>query len=158
MATVKLPKTYLADTFLIVDDEPEHIEWLYNFILGKSIKIDIAHNVEEAINLASEYQYRAYIVDLNIPMGNWTPNLFGVNDVYEKYKGFYVLKYIRSQGNLGRNVSAYSSHHNQQIIAETKQLYCGYSSKDKVQEFKREILNIISTPIGPHEILKSTMG
>lgn len=156
MATIELPKKLLDDTILILDDEPEHIQWLCDYIRAKGMKIDLKNSVEDAILAANEAQYRAYIVDLNIPMGNWVPVFPTPSDVYEKYKGFYVIKYIRSQGNLGKNVSAYSAHYNEQIVAETKTLYCEYTSKDRVQDFKKDITTIISTPIEPHGIIKST--
>lgn len=156
MATVELPQKLLDDTILIVDDEPEHIQWLFDYIEAKGMKIHVMNNVEDAINAANRAQYRAYVIDLNIPMGNWTPTFLVPNDVYDKYKGFYVIKYVRTQGNLGKNVSAYSAHYNEQIIAETKTLYCEYTSKDRVQDFKKEIANIIATPIDSYGVIKST--
>lgn len=110
MATLKLPKTLLSTTILVVDDEPEHIQWLLDYIEAKGMKTQLACSVGEAVALAEKNQYRGYIVDLNIPLGNWTSVFKSTSDIYEKYKGFLVIKYVRTQGNLGQNVTAYSAH------------------------------------------------
>jgi CheY-like chemotaxis protein len=155
MATINLPKVLLSTTILVVDDEPEHIQWLLDFIEGKGMKTQVACSVNDAVAAASENQYRGYIVDLNIPMGAWVPTFQISNGIYEKYKGFYVLKYVRTQGNLGTNVTAYSAHYNEQILAEAKNLYCEYTTKGRVKDFKVEVGKLINTPIPCHGIIRS---
>lgn len=155
MATVNLPQTLLPQTILVVDDEPEHIQWLLDYIDAKGMETQLACSVGEAVALVEKNQYHGYIIDLNIPMGDWTPTFKTPNDVYEKYKGFFVIKYVRTQGNLGQNVTAYSAHYNEQIIGEAKTLYCEYTAKGRVKEFKAEVEKLISTPLPQHGVIKS---
>ena len=89
-------------------------------------------------------------------MGNWTPVFKSTGDIYEKYKGFLVIKYVRTQGNLGQNVTAYSAHYNEQITSEAKTLYCEYTTKGRVKEFKAEVEKLINTPLASHGVIKST--
>lgn len=156
MATINLPQTLLPTTILIVDDEPEHIQWLLDYIEAKGMKTQLACSVGEAVAFAEKNQYRGYIVDLNIPMGNWTSIFNKSSDVYEKYKGFLVVKYVRTQGVLGQNVTAYSAHYNEQITGEAKTLYCEYTAKGRVKEFKAEVEKLINTPLASHGVIKST--
>ena len=156
MATLKLPETLLSTTLLVVDDEPEHIQWLLDYIEAKGMKTQLACSVGEAVALAEKNQYRGYIVDLNIPLGNWTSVFKSTSDIYEKYKGFLVIKYVRTQGNLGQNVTAYSAHYNEQITGEAKTLYCEYTTKGRVKEFKSEVEKLINTPLPSHGVIKST--
>jgi len=156
MATVNLPKTLLSTTILVVDDEPEHIQWLLDYVEAKGMKTQLACNVSEAVAFAEKNQYRGYIIDLNIPMGDWVPTFKTPSDVYEKYKGFLVIKYVRTQGNLGQNVTAYSAHYNEQITGEAKTLYCEYTTKGRVKDFKAEVDKLINTPLANHGVIKST--
>lgn len=158
MATVNLPKILLQTTIMVVDDEPEHIQWLLDYIEAKGMKTQLACNVAEAVALAERNQYRGYIVDLNIPMGNWISTFKTPSDVYEKYRGFLVIKYVRTQGNLGQNVTAYSAHYNEQITGEAKTLYCEYTTKGRVKEFKAEVDKLINTPLASHGVIKSTVA
>ncbi len=120
------------------------------------MKTQLACNVGEAVKFAESNQYRGYIVDLNIPMGDWIPTFKTTNDVYEKYRGFLLIKYVRTQGNLGRNVMAYSAHYNEQITGEARTLYCEYTAKGRVKEFKTEVEKLIDTPLESHGVIKST--
>lgn len=156
MATIKLPKQLKSDTILIVDDEPEHIEWLLDYIVAKGLKTIVVNNVSEAITAASDAQFRGYIVDLNIPMGTWSPTFSVPNDTYEKYKGLFVIKYIRTQGNMGKNVIAYSAHINDLIASEIKLLYCEYIAKGRAKEFKLGVQELLSAPLGSTATLSST--
>lgn len=156
MEPIDLPNKLLSTTILVVDDEPEHIQWLLDFIQAKGMQTQVVCSVADAIAAAAENQYRGYVVDLNIPMGSWTPTFQIQNDLYEKYKGFYVLKYVRTQGNLGKNVTAYSAHYNEAIIKEIGVLYCEYTSKERARDFKAIIEIFINKELEAHGIIKST--
>ncbi|MGC4244340.1 MAG: hypothetical protein QM686_19300, partial [Herbaspirillum sp.] len=54
------------------------------------------------------------------------------------------------------NVTAYSAHYNEQITGEVKTLYCEYTAKGRVKEFKKEVDKLINTRLGEHGIIKST--
>jgi CheY-like chemotaxis protein len=155
MANITLPTILLADTVLVIDDEPEHIQWLLDFIQSRGLKTQIATTVKEAIDFVEKYQFRGYIVDLNIPMGGWAPVFASPGPVYDKYMGFYVIKYVRTQGNKGRNVMAYSAHSNEQIISETDNLYCESTTKGRAKDLKDSINALLSFPLDAGSVLGS---
>jgi len=156
MAPINLPSSLHSDTILVVDDEPEHIEWLIDYIEARGLKTIVVNNVSQAIAAASSSQFRGYIVDLNIPMGDWVPTFAIPNDTYEKYRGLLVIKYVRTQGNKGRNVIAYSAHINDLINAEIKVLYSEYIAKGRAKEFKIGVEEMLTKSLGAKSALKST--
>src|ERR1051326_4871217 len=108
---MKIPTVYDEKKILLVDDEPEHLDWLVDYIDSKGFKTTIVTNVKEAIEAAERVSYRAFIIDLNIPFGGWTPpNNFQVGATYDEYHGLHILKFVRTQGNAGVRVLAYLAH------------------------------------------------
>lgn len=134
-----IPKARSNDQFLIVDDEPEHIYWLLDYIEAKGFSTTLATNAEEAISHANSKIFRGYVIDLNIPLGSWEPNIGSPNPTYDKYIGLYIAKYIRTQGAPGRSVIAYSAHSNNEIKTEIELLYIEYVAKGRAAEFKSAI-------------------
>jgi CheY-like chemotaxis protein len=156
MGTLKLPNKYDPTRLLLVDDEPEYIYWLIDYIKAKGLEVTLATNVAEAIAAADETQFRGYIIDLNIPIGAWKPAFSVPEELYEKYKGFYAIKYVRTQGNIGKNVIAYSAHYNGEIKSEIGTLYCDYIAKGRAEEFKTGINEILTCPLPEKLQLGST--
>jgi len=144
MATLKVPRSYSASRILLVDDEPEHLDWLVDYLKAKGYETTITTSVRDSINAIEKTTYRAYLVDLNIPFGGWTPTVDVTAPAYADYHGLYVLKLVRSQGNAGPRVVAYSAHSNEQILAEIKRLYCKYVLKGRPRELKEEIEKLLS--------------
>jgi len=153
---VAIPSVLEKSTILVIDDEPEYIEWLIDYLHTKNFKTIVAKNAADAIEKANKYQFRGYIIDLNIPMGNWQPPFKSPAPVYDKYLGLYVIKYIRTQGNKGKNVVAYSAHNNEQITSEIKTLYCEYIAKGNAKAFKLGVDEILKQPFGPTSQIKKT--
>lgn len=147
MGPIILPKKTNNETILVVDDEPEHIEWLIDYIDNNKLHTLVANNVAEAIEAVNEFKFLGYIVDLNIPMGGWQSVFPAPSPTYDKYMGFYVLKYVRTQGNDGKKVMAYSAHNNEQISSEIRTLYCQYIAKGRVKEFKFGVKGILGLPL-----------
>lgn len=139
MAHLKIPQGYDKTKVLLVDDEPEHLEWLIDYLKGKGYTSVVTTNVRDALNAIESTTFRAYVIDLNIPFGGWVPRLGARSGAFTDYHGLYVLQLVRSQGNDGTRVLAYSAHSNEQIEAEIKRLYCTYIVKGRPREFKKEI-------------------
>ncbi|MFV3403274.1 response regulator [Pseudomonas sp. NY15463] len=139
-----IPTKTSNNEIFILDDEPEHIEWLVEYLEAKGLSVTLATNAEEAIELVNINFYKGYILDLNIPLGTWQPNMQKTNTTYEKYKGLYIAKYIRSQGVASRNVIAYSAHTNTEIKTEADLLYIEFVAKGRAYEFKQAIKSMIS--------------
>lgn len=129
---------YKENSVLIIDDEPEYLDWLHDYLNSKGLSVEIAESVGDAVRLANAATYRLYLVDLNIPAGNWV-NPKGAPELYSQYKGFHVIRYVRNQTQSGRRVIAYSAHENVDIHAAVKNLYCQYVVKGRARDIKMEI-------------------
>lgn len=150
MANLTIPSSYESKSILIADDEPEHIEFLIDYLKSKGYAITFAKNGEEAIRACEKAKHRAYIIDLNIPLGGWNPGP-DPSPAYKRYPGLHIIRAARTQGNSGARVVAYSAHHNDDITTEIKQLYCEYIAKGRAIELKAAIAEIMSNdPMQQH--------
>lgn len=143
MGALTIPSAYDQRTMLIVDDEPEHLEWLVDFAESLGLKVTIAVNVKQAMQVCNTSWFRIYVIDLNIPLGGWPEQS---NRMFANYPGFAIIQAIRSQGNDGRRVIAYSAHSNEQIIAEMKRLYTDFLAKGRPIQLKDRIREVLTQP------------
>lgn len=150
---MKIPRVYEQSRVLLADDEPEHLDWLVDYLKGKGYATTVVTNVRDAITAIERQTYRAYLIDLNIPLGGWAPTVSGSGATYEDYHGLYILKLVRSQGNSGARVMAYSAHQNDQISSEIKRLYCRYVVKGRPRELKTEIEHLLQRDPRAHSVL-----
>jgi len=120
---------------LVADDEREHIDFLIDYLKAKGFAVTFVENAEEAFTEANKLKFRAYFIDLNIPVGP-TLQLPKDNETYLQYVGLHIIRAIRSQGNSGARVLAYSAHLNEKITAEIEHLYCKYIVKGRARELK----------------------
>lgn len=142
MGNLIVPKKYEENSVLIADDERKHIGFLIDFLRARNINVDYARNVGDALALCQEKKYKCYFIDLNIPLGDHVP-IIEMSDIYNAYKGLYIIKMVRSQGVPGRNVIAYSAHYNDDIRSEIDLLYCKYLIKGRVREIKDELNSVL---------------
>lgn len=144
MGVIDRMRPYDQSTVLLADDEPEHLDWLVDYLTRKRCKTLIAKNVKETIEAAEKTDYRLYLIDLNIPFGGWTPPAPSPRGTYDDYHGLYIIRFIRSQGNSGDRVVAYSAHQNDQITGEMQRLYSNYVLKGRPRELKAEIDRLLA--------------
>jgi len=135
-------KPYKEKSVLLIDDEPEYVQWLYDYLVAKGFEVDMAESVGDALKFADATGYRLYLVDLNIPAGAWT-SPSPMPEIYSQYKGLNVIRYVRSQGNSGVRVVAYSAHENAEIHAAIDNLYCNYVVKGRARDIKAEIETVL---------------
>lgn len=154
MAALDIPTTYNDKSVLIADDEPEHLEWLVDFLNSLGLTVTIALNVEEAMAASEKVWHRIYIIDLNIPLGGWPEP---ANSIFLNYPGFAIIQGIRSQGNDGRRVIAYSAHSNEQITGEMKRLYTDYIAKGRPIQLKERLHELLAEPDQTAATLKRAM-
>lgn len=143
MATLKIPSGYDEKQVLIADDEREHIEFLLDYFKAKGFRIKFAESAKEAFAAAELTRYRAYFIDLNIPFGDPAIDPKS-NPTFTEYPGLKIIQAIRTQGNAGARVVAYSAHYNEQINSEIERLYCRYIVKGRAKELKDSIDEILS--------------
>ena len=53
---------------LLADDEPFYLDWLVDYLESKSVEVEIATTVDDAIIKVANNSYRFIVVDLNIPV------------------------------------------------------------------------------------------
>lgn len=133
MGPLKIPREKSNDSVLLVDDEPEHLDWLVSFLEAQGLSVCVATNVEEAMREAEKKYHWVYIIDLNIPWGGW---VISKNLAYENYPGLAIIEAVRTQGNVGSKVIAYSAHINTVIDSEIKRLYSEYIAKGRPIQLK----------------------
>lgn len=64
---MKQIKPYLENEILLADDEPIYLGFLIDYLKSKKYEVKLAETADDAITAASTNDYRAYVVDLNIP-------------------------------------------------------------------------------------------
>lgn len=143
MEPLAIPRTYQEKGVLIADDEPEHLEWLVDFLESLGFKVTIATDVETAMGACQRSWYRIYVIDLNIPLGGWPEP---TKSIFSNYPGFTIIQGIRSQGNDGRRVIAYSAHTNDQINTEMGRLYTDFVAKGRPLQLKERIRELLGQP------------
>ena len=136
MGALKIPATYDANSVLLADDEPEHLEWLVDFLQSIGKSVTIATNVKGALEVSQARWFRVYIIDLNIPLGGWPEP---TRAMYVNYPGLAIIEAVRSQGNDGRRVIAYSAHLNDSINSEMRRLYTDYVAKGRPIQLKERL-------------------
>lgn len=138
---------YDSRCFLVVDDEYEHIEFLPDFLRAKGFQVDVASDAGKALEYADRKKYLGYFIDLNIPVGEYQSNR-ELKGIEKDYVGLRVIQDIRTQGNAGERVVAYSAHENDAIKAAIGRLYCQYIVKGRVRDIKDAVKAIIARAAG----------
>lgn len=136
-------REYKEKSVLLVDDEPEYLDWLRDYLVAKGFHVETALTADDAVRIASSADFRLYLVDLNIPSGGWVPQQPALSAIYDQYKGLQVIRYVRTQSNAGARVVAYSAHENKDIHAAIDKLYCKYVVKGRARDIKSEIEDIL---------------
>lgn len=143
MANLAIPQKYEEKQILVADDEREHVEFLLDYLKSKGFSITFVENAKEALSACERIRYRAYFIDLNIPFGDPTLNPHK-REIHSEYPGLRIIQVIRTQGNAGARVVAYSAHYNDQIASEIeRKLYCKYVVKGRVRDLKDAIDDIL---------------
>lgn len=143
MGALAIPVEYDEKAVLLADDEPEYLDWLIDFLESLGLKVTVVLNVEQAMAACERAWYRVYIIDLNIPLGRWPQP---TNAIFRHYCGFSIIQAIRSQGNDGRRVIAYSAHTNSEINGEMKRLYTDFIQKDHAILLKDQLREVLTQP------------
>jgi CheY-like chemotaxis protein len=142
MVNLAIPTSYDEKQILVADDEREHVEFLLDYLAAKGFRITFAENARDALAASEKVRYRAYFIDLNIPFAN--PALDPrTNPTFTEYPGLLIIQAVRSQGNSGARVVAYSAHYNDQISSEIERLYCKYIVKGRAKDLKDAIDEIL---------------
>ncbi len=132
-------------TILLVDDEPQHLDWLSDYLVSKGYEVENVTNVRDAEKQLREYRYRAVVVDLNIPApDDYEAKLREKGEVFVTYKGLYIADLARNLGHRNRQVIIYSVHEVSEVANYAEKISCVYLSKGRPRKFKMEIDDVLS--------------
>jgi CheY-like chemotaxis protein len=140
-----MARTEESDTIVLLDDELYNMTWMIDYLYSLNYLVNPATNANEALDLVQEKNFRAIILDLNVPI---LPPLeeaaraFGA--VYVKYPGLFVARQARQQGYRGRQVILYSVHRDEEVTEEVRKLGCTYILKGRPKMIKDEIKAVLS--------------
>lgn len=135
----------MSKKVLVMDDEPHVLDWLIEYLEAQDCIVEIAINVDQAIDALNRSSYRVAIFDLNVPASPEMLNKISEKgDIHMKYRGLFVAEYARTIGMRGRQVVVYSVHDNEDIFRRCNTIGVQYLIKARPREFKRELNNILS--------------
>lgn len=135
----------VRESVLVMDDEPELLEWLDEYLSLKSLKVIFAKNIGEAIRALDVENYRFLVLDLNVPAaGEYRAMLAEKGDLFSVYPGLYVAQAARNKGYRDRQVIVYSVHDIDEVRSITERLGVSYVTKGRPRAFKSEIDSVLS--------------
>lgn len=130
---------------LIADDEPHFLEWIEDYLEPKSIDVDYAVTVEEAVDKLTKNIYRFILVDLNIPLTDaFSGDIASSEAWFQKFPGLYTAYMARNNGYRSKQVIIYSVHLEESVSAYIDQIRATHIPKGWPQDLKSEIERILS--------------
>lgn len=140
-----MAKTTVSDTIIVIDDELQNVMWMIDWFDAKDLYVQVAPNVNEAMDRVNEEIYRALIVDLNIPvLAPLEEAVQAMGAVYSRYPGLYIANKARNRGYRDRQVILYSVHRDPEVSQEARRLGCTYVIKGRPREIKSELEAVLS--------------
>ncbi len=131
-------KSTLRGKALIVDDEPEYLEWVREFLEANGLQAVFATNVPTAFAaLEGEKKFAVVLVDMNIlALGAISPDMAKKMPLVDKYPGIAVAFRARNRGYGAHEVIGYTVHDDDAADAELSKLNCRYVLKARPEALK----------------------
>ena len=129
---------------LMIDDEPEYLNFLSDYFESINIEVVIAKNLSEAIDLSEKFKYLLAIVDMNIPATGNTKELLS-DPIAVKYPGYKAAHHLRNIGYGAHQVIAYTVHDDDSLDSALRKINTRYVLKGRPNILKR----VISKSLGP---------
>lgn len=125
---------------LILDDEPEYLMWVKEFLEAQGLSVDFAKTLSSAFEAISKTKYRLLLVDMNVPPGSSiTPRMRTAIDAVDKYPGLALALEARNYGYAAHSVVAYTVHDDERIAQDLDRWHCRYVLKGRPDAFKSVI-------------------
>jgi CheY-like chemotaxis protein len=132
---------------LVVDDEPEHLEFLREFLESCSLEVRFAEHLREALDALREAEFRLIVVDMNIPdRGALAESLIASTPLAKRYPGIAVAIEARNRGYGAHSVVAYTVHDDESIDEALRKLSCRYVVKGRPAAMKQVIRSALTPP------------
>lgn len=129
---------------LIIDDEPEYLDWVDEFLKANNFETEFVQNLSDAINAVTDSKkYDIILIDMNIPSTLMEDKL---NDpVFMKYPGLYAAITFRNKGYWPTQIIAYTVHDDESLETQLNKYRCRYVLKGRPNILKSVILKSIET-------------
>ena len=137
-------RPYKQNEVLIVDDEPMYLEWMRDYIQAKGIGSRTLENADAAIAANAVERFRAYVIDLNMPVSETALSRSLNKPLEASFPGLTVARAIRSSGVSSKRVLIYSVHMTEQLFEEVSKLDCQYILKGRPKLIKEALNSILA--------------
>jgi CheY-like chemotaxis protein len=102
-SNIKLNKT--KEIIFLMDDEPQYLSWLVEYLESKGYAVETASNLGEAIQKLELGKYRTVIADLSVPIPSDMRSLVEAEGKpYLDFPGLYLAHHARNKGYRNRQV------------------------------------------------------
>ena len=133
------------DQVLVMDDEPELLEWLVEYLSVKGMEVTFAKDIAEGMSALEEGKYCFLVLDLNVPISGECRAMLSKNgELFLNFPGLYIAQSARTKGYRDRQVIVYSVHDIDEVRAVTDRLRVTYVTKGRPRAFKAEIDDVLS--------------
>jgi len=127
-------------TVLVIDDEPEYLRWVEEFLRSRQMKVEFKTRLSDAIQAISARDFRLFLVDMNIPSSaEVDPSIRATHPLSMKYPGLAFAIEARNMGYGAHSVIAYTVHDDEGIDAELNKLHARYVLKGWPDALKKVI-------------------
>lgn len=131
---------------LIVDDEPEYLRWVVEFLESKKMDVTCVRTLPESFAILTDNKFDIVVIDMNIPsIGAITDRMIERCPLVQQYPGIAVAQYCRDHGYGAHAVIAYTVHDDDAADRELAKLHCRYVLKGRPFAFK----SVINKSLGP---------
>lgn len=130
---------------LLMDDEPQYLDWLVEYIKTKGYGVEMASNLGAGIEKLKTGKYRTIIADLSVPIPLEMIDLVGVEGkAYLDFPGLYLAHSARNMGYRSRQVVVYSVHDTTVVSDVATRIGVCYITKGRPKMLKTELDSILS--------------
>lgn len=125
---------------LVVDDEPEYLGWVKEFLETQHLTVVFARTLDEAFGLLHRDEFKLLLVDMNVPPGSSIePAMKARVPLVAKYPGLAFAVSARDLGYSAPAVVAYTVHDDDAVDRELAKVNCRYVLKGRPQVLKSVI-------------------
>jgi CheY-like chemotaxis protein len=129
-----------SKTVLVLDDEPEYLQWVEDYLESLGLKTEFVTSLPAALKRIQEKDYRLVLVDMNVPGKDVIDaRVLKSYPLAAKYPGIALAAAARNKGYGAHSVVAYTVHDDEAADKQLKKMYCRYVLKGRPQAFKKVI-------------------
>lgn len=132
-----------TNKILLVDDEPEYLGWVADFLENNKFEVEYAGSVEEAKNIIKKDRYKLIIIDMNIPFESTQLESLKY-PIQQKYGGAQVVQFASDVGYKGIQLIAFTVHDDDDLEKFLERYNSRYVLKGRPDVFKSVVRKHLS--------------